>query len=875
MHNIQHQAQEALRRALEERKRYEELIKNFSTLVANTLKPVFNEIAANTKLSKKELMDAFSKIQVNVPEIKVPEAKVNVEVKDVKVPEANVKVTVDEIKVPEIKTDSIEKTLREVLSKFKLPESTINYTPPTIRIPEMRWPEGNMPIEGLVTLKGIDKANPLPVELRDSSGNPMKWPEYIGGGSGGGGGRAISRIGGVDSSAFASYMNPDGRLRVSVETGGSGLTDTELRASSVPVAQASGAIWSVNVAQQDVTQFVNQVSGATWSVSVNDAFRTTVVSNLINSDDRLRVSVETGGSGLTDAELRATAVPVSQVSGARWSTEATQSGTWNIATVTTLTGITNSVAASIIDSSGVQYSGSNPVPVSMSATDLDIRDLVNASDSISAYQVSGHTWSVSVNDSFRTTVASSLINSDDRLRVSVETGGSGLTDSELRATAVPVSQLSGARWSTEATQGTSPWVVSATDLDVRDLDFAQDDVSIYQVSGHTWSVSVNDAFRTTVASNLINGDDRLRVSVETGGSGLTDAELRAAHLDVQQLSGSIDSVKVTGFDTSIAANIVDSGGVAYTTTNPVPIGDAGGSLTIDNADITSIKTAVEIMDDWDESDRAKVNPIVGQAGLAADQGATDVRTLRVIVAGDSITSVKATANSGVDIGDVDVTSIAAGDNNIGNVDIVTMPAVVVTSITNSIAATIIDSTGIGYSGSNPLPTTLVSSSVTSTIAVGAITHDTADDGDAPLKIGGVAVTANPTAVAGGDRVKATFDDVGRQLIRPVQVRDLIQTSYATITNGTETTLLAGSASTFHDLIYVMMANSSDVAVIVDVRAGTANGVVASVSVPANGTAGISLPVPIPQDVAANAWTVDMPDITGTTVYASALFSKEV
>lgn len=35
---------------------------------------------------------------------------------------------------------------------------------------------------------------------------------------------------------------------------------------------------------------------------------------------------------------------------------------------------------------------------------------------------------------------------------------------------------------------------------------------------------------------------------------------------------------------------------------------------------------------------------------------------------------KLAANSGVDIGDVDILSIAAGDNNIGNVDIVTVPA---------------------------------------------------------------------------------------------------------------------------------------------------------------------------------------------------------
>jgi hypothetical protein len=35
---------------------------------------------------------------------------------------------------------------------------------------------------------------------------------------------------------------------------------------------------------------------------------------------------------------------------------------------------------------------------------------------------------------------------------------------------------------------------------------------------------------------------------------------------------------------------------------------------------------------------------------------------------------KLAANTGVDIGDVDILSIAAGDNNIGNVDIVTVPA---------------------------------------------------------------------------------------------------------------------------------------------------------------------------------------------------------
>ena len=48
-----------------------------------------------------------------------------------------------------------------------------------------------------------------------------------------------------------------------------------------------------------------------------------------------------------------------------------------------------------------------------------------------------------------------------------------------------------------------------------------------------------------------------------------------------------------------------------------------------------------------------------------------------------------------------------------------------------------------------------------TVAVdGNVSHDAADSGD-PVKIGGVARTANPTAVANGDRVDAYCDDNGR------------------------------------------------------------------------------------------------------------------
>jgi hypothetical protein len=245
----------------------------------------------------------------------------------------------------------------------------------------------------------------------------------------------------------------------------------------------------------------------------------------------------------------------------------------------------------------------------------------------------------------------------------------------------------------------------------------------------------------------------------------------------------------------------------------------------------------------------------------------------------------------------------AGTWNIGTVT-------TVTGITNSVASALIDSTGVQYSGSNPVPisgsvsvsgsiasvnaylingdgsyrdtvpisgSVSLSGSLTSTVVTGPTPVDANDDGTAPVQIGGIARIANPTAVSAGDVVKPTFDDLGRQTFRPVQVRDLIVTAYVSLTNGTETTLLAASVGSFHDLIYILGANNSDAAVTVDIRPVTAGNVVMSIQIPANGTAGVATPVPYPQSASdtGNNWTADMGDITGTTVYLSALFTREV
>ena len=148
---------------------------------------------SKAQLSKEELLQAISQIQINVPEVRVPDINVpeikapsvpeikipeikipEIKIPDIKVPRPEVTVNVPPIKIPEIKIPKI------ATPKVPKPEVTVNV--PKIKIPDLKWPEEEMPIKGWVQLMGVDFNNPLPVQLRDSQGNPVAMPQ---GGSGG------------------------------------------------------------------------------------------------------------------------------------------------------------------------------------------------------------------------------------------------------------------------------------------------------------------------------------------------------------------------------------------------------------------------------------------------------------------------------------------------------------------------------------------------------------------------------------------------------------------------------------------------------------------------------------------------------------------
>lgn len=161
--------------------------------------------------------------------------------------------------------------------------------------------------------------------------------------------------------------------------------------------------------------------------------------------------------------------------------------------------------------------------------------------------------------------------------------------------------------------------------------------------------------------------------------------------------------------------------------------------------------------------------------------------------------------------------------------------------------------------------------------MGDIASGSTDTGSNPVKIGGVVHTSNPTALADGKRTDAFYDAVGRAVMTPVQIRGLRSTAYATLNSNTETTLLASGSGVFNDLVYIAFANTSSGTVNIDLRDATAAGIVQTYAIPANATQGFSLSMPIPQNVAADTWTVDFntSDVSNTTVYVNALFAKNV
>jgi hypothetical protein len=246
---------------------------------------------------------------------------------------------------------------------------------------------------------------------------------------------------------------------------------------------------------------------------------------------------------------------------------------------------------------------------------------------------------------------------------------------------------------------------------------------------------------------------------------------------------------------------------------------------------------------------------------------------------------KLAANSGVDIGDVDVTTcgtITPGTaaTNLGKAE----DAAHASGDVGVMALAVRSNTAASTSGADgdyqPLITNTtghlwVDASGQTLSAGGNVAHDAADSGN-PVKVGGKARTTNPTAVADADRADLFMDDVGRPVVLLNQCRDLTAVQQTTITSSTsETTIVsAAGAGVFADLLSLTITNSSATALIVtlkDATAGTTRGIYA---LAANGGITIPFATPLAQASANNNWTLTCGSSVAS-IYVVAQYAKNV
>lgn len=116
------------------------------------------------------------------------------------------------------------------------------------------------------------------------------------------------------------------------------------------------------------------------------------------------------------------------------------------------------------------------------------------------------------------------------------------------------------------------------------------------------------------------------------------------------------------------------------------------------------------------------------------------------------------------------------------------------------------------------------------------------------------------------------DNRGRHFIAHHDVRSAVVTATASLTTGTASSLIAGDAADFMDIVEVTLSNNSTVAASVTlVNDGTT---ARTFQVPASNTLSIKYDVPVKQNAKNTPWLADMEDVTGTTVVVDAVLIKK-
>mgnify|MGYP005817519615 CR=1 FL=1 len=168
-----------------------------------------------------------------------------------------------------------------------------------------------------------------------------------------------------------------------------------------------------------------------------------------------------------------------------------------------------------------------------------------------------------------------------------------------------------------------------------------------------------------VALDKANDSVTIYANTAADGSGTNTVPLvdAAGNLQIDIVSSALPSGGATAANQSTIIGHVDGIETLITSTNSkIDTFDA----VLDN--ILTKNTEIDAVLDTIKTDTQEIEEAVETIEGAVSGGQMQVDVVASLPAGSAAIG-KLAANSGVDIGDVDILSIAAGDNNIGNVDI--------------------------------------------------------------------------------------------------------------------------------------------------------------------------------------------------------------
>jgi len=362
--------------------------------------------------------------------------------------------------------------------------------------------------------------------------------------------------------------------------------------------------------------------------------------------------------------------------------------------------------------------------------------------------------------------------------------------------------------------------------------------------------------------------------------------------DPLPVSGTVTANAGTDLNTSTLA--LETGGNLATIAGAVAAGEMqvdvvtlpvlpSGDNNIGNVDIVSLPN---------EGQQTMANSI--SVAVASDQGAVPVSgtitadagtnlntsALALETGGNLATLAGAVSGSEMQVDVVTLPSLPSGTNNIGDVDIVTLPPISGTVTAN--AGTDLNTSALALETGGNLATIAGSVSgnemqvdVVTLPSLPSGTNNIGDVDIVTLPVGArtLGYDAHPTPVSNGNPSDAFADLLGRHCVQPYVPRELKVQNTVVLTTTSEITLIAAAASTFHDLVLILIGNSSGTLVTVDFRDATAGTVRHTAVAAANGGgAVVALPVQLNQAVANNNWTVQLSTAV-SSVYITAIAIK--